>query len=383
MPARTKKPDPFVAYRLQTARRHAGFRSAQEACVRFGWGEPRYRSYESGTRRLTSDMAATYAAAFGVSLDWLFGYAGDGPELDPTRIAELQSQEELHQQQSAPKASDVAIRLRLARRLAEYRSASEAATTNGWSRSTYVAHESGQTGLSFEAARRYAYCFGVNQDWLLKGSPPSGLPEIIDVNLPGFLSLYSATEQEARQKLPLLRERTWRLRLRKRFQARKKPVQDPDQPGSGSGNRTVREGRREEDVQIGEYSVDALRALAKREATLKELPPIRRFMFPRTYLRDVLRADPAYTVLAAMTHNERRWDLRRGDRIFVDVAAHDIAAGGLFVVAPSWSQELVVLDWDDPEAALLQQESIFERATYLKGGLLIGRCRGRIQAAFI
>jgi phage repressor protein C with HTH and peptisase S24 domain len=71
------------ADRLKQARAVAGFRTATDAALRFGWNVNTYKSHENGQRNLRVDRVEQYASAFGVSPAWLqFGGSltgqGDG-----------------------------------------------------------------------------------------------------------------------------------------------------------------------------------------------------------------------------------------------------------------------------------------------------------------
>lgn len=72
--------DKARAQRLIDARVHAGFGSSRAASVEHKWPESTYRAHENGGRPLKRPSALRYAAAFGVSADWLF--SGQGKMLD-------------------------------------------------------------------------------------------------------------------------------------------------------------------------------------------------------------------------------------------------------------------------------------------------------------
>lgn len=66
--------------RLREARIKAGFKSAADAARRHGWRTPTYSAHENGTRNLSRENAATYAAAFAVDPAWLlFGDSTRAP----------------------------------------------------------------------------------------------------------------------------------------------------------------------------------------------------------------------------------------------------------------------------------------------------------------
>lgn len=118
-----------------------------------------------------------YAGAFAVSIEWL----ASGQVLreeDARAAAELETH--------SPKAAlararrESAARLALARRLAGFRSPTQAWLTYGWNKASYLSNENGHGGLSTHSALRYADAFGVNPGWLLTGEPPSGLGGEVD-----------------------------------------------------------------------------------------------------------------------------------------------------------------------------------------------------------
>lgn len=71
-----------VAERLRIARIHAGFRTQQQAATHFGWKLPTYKTHEHSDRddregHLRSDVAVTYAKAYGISVAWLLTGEGE------------------------------------------------------------------------------------------------------------------------------------------------------------------------------------------------------------------------------------------------------------------------------------------------------------------
>ena len=60
-----------IASRLRQARDAFGIKNATEAAAHFKWNIVTYRSHENGLRGLTVTVAAEYAKAYGVRLDWL------------------------------------------------------------------------------------------------------------------------------------------------------------------------------------------------------------------------------------------------------------------------------------------------------------------------
>lgn len=68
-------------------------------------------------------------------------------------------------------------RLRQARTLAGYKSATKAAAALGMTDSTYRSHENDTNGFNAEQADRYGEAFGVDAAWLMFGDELSG-PEV-------------------------------------------------------------------------------------------------------------------------------------------------------------------------------------------------------------
>lgn len=68
-------------------------------------------------------------------------------------------------------------RLRQARILAGYKTASEAITKFGWNNSAYRAHENGQNSYSIVSANNYAKAYGTTSAWLMLGHRGNGIIE--------------------------------------------------------------------------------------------------------------------------------------------------------------------------------------------------------------
>lgn len=69
--------------RLKAARERAGFDSARQAAIRFGWTISTYASHENGQTPVPQKAAEKYAAKFKVSAGWILtgeGSPGYGPE---------------------------------------------------------------------------------------------------------------------------------------------------------------------------------------------------------------------------------------------------------------------------------------------------------------
>jgi transcriptional regulator with XRE-family HTH domain len=69
-----------MADRLRRARISAGFGRATEAVRKFGWNYSRYMNYENGERGIPPKQAILFAAAYGVTVDYI--YFGEGSNLN-------------------------------------------------------------------------------------------------------------------------------------------------------------------------------------------------------------------------------------------------------------------------------------------------------------
>lgn len=89
-------------------------------------------------------------------------------------------------------------RLRQARRLAGFDSATKAAVSLDVSASTYTAHENGQNAFTIEQGEAYARAFGVNATWLFFGEATYNAPTVVALvrvlERKGFLSGAEARE---------------------------------------------------------------------------------------------------------------------------------------------------------------------------------------------
>jgi transcriptional regulator with XRE-family HTH domain len=66
-----------IADRLRQARLNAGFARATEAVRKFGWNYSRYMNYENGERAIPPKQAILFAAAFGITVDYIYFGNGD------------------------------------------------------------------------------------------------------------------------------------------------------------------------------------------------------------------------------------------------------------------------------------------------------------------
>jgi DNA-binding XRE family transcriptional regulator len=65
--------------------------------------------------------------------------------------------------------NELAMRLKTARRILGYRSASAFAAANSFSVQTYLNHESGKRGISIAIALEYCAILGISFNWLVTG----------------------------------------------------------------------------------------------------------------------------------------------------------------------------------------------------------------------
>lgn len=164
-----------IAARLREARELAGFRSAREAAIAFAWPETTYRAHESATRKIHERDLERYADAFQVMENWFSVKASRSDHWQgwpaPVRPPAAGRKQPDHQ---------LLARLRLVRRLSDFKTARDAADHYGWKRSTYYAHENGQNQISELNAKVYAAAFGVSDTWLINGENRSGLGPAFD-----------------------------------------------------------------------------------------------------------------------------------------------------------------------------------------------------------
>ena len=78
-------PPQIIGPRLRRLREHIGLSQAKMA-ESLGITQPQWSQYESGSRKLTIEVAGTIATRYSVTLDWM--YRGDPSGL-PLRLAPL------------------------------------------------------------------------------------------------------------------------------------------------------------------------------------------------------------------------------------------------------------------------------------------------------
>ncbi|MET4842659.1 helix-turn-helix domain-containing protein [Bradyrhizobium japonicum] len=285
------------ANRLHAARKAAGFRSAREAAVRFGWPPKTYQAHETANLFFDEAAGRAYAEAFGVSAGWLYHGRGKGPTIDQARQARF----DLRTASALPPEKGLAGRLRAARRLAGYRSVGAAAAAVGTNRTTLSAHEAGQNLPPPEKTLEYARAFAVHPDWLISGAAPSGLPQPAEAALPAILRMHRESEgrffaafgELVRAQLPEFRSG--------KEDKHDRAVSEPKVP--------------EGDKKVPEYSARALfLKLAGRPGALAAtdwgVPPDR--------LVQLFGCQPAAAVLLVVPEGTR--DFATGTRLLIDTA---------------------------------------------------------------
>jgi hypothetical protein len=344
------------AHRLNAARRSAGLPSVTEAAVRFGWSLATYRAHEGATRRMNEDAAGRYASAFGVPFEWLWDGRGDGPAVDPIRVDKYLARakhEELRLRDDP--AEWGFLRLRVARRLAGFRTVTDAADHIGLARSTLASHEAGQNRISREAATIYSTIFGIHADWLLTGALPSGFDPNIERVLNRLIQLHHAPEGVARKQFPSPR--------------RSPPASVPETPPAA----TEAKPRHEDGDLVPEFSPETLlRWLGDdHRPYLSGAPAQRTWRFPAGFLSGSMSCDPAYAVVVVAAQNSM--GSRRGDRIVVDTSARSALPGGIYaLIGGDGMIYTVLIDADRPiETELYPRRSwwIIGKACGIVGGM--------------
>lgn len=158
--------DPRTGERLRGARVAAGYVAAKAAVERLGVHEATYRHAENGLRNANDDLLASAAELFDVSEAFLLeGKASTPREQLAERLTNainiLESRRKEEDFGTSLRGFDFEwpTRLRRIRIDSGFASAAAAAKANGWSPSTYNAHELGTRRMSIE--RLIGYCLGM------------------------------------------------------------------------------------------------------------------------------------------------------------------------------------------------------------------------------
>jgi transcriptional regulator with XRE-family HTH domain len=352
--------DVAKAARLYAARGAAGFATAREAALHFGWRESRYRAHESAVRDISDADALAYCEAYGVSVNWLkTGHSGPadiGRRETSLTGAWRQRQERLltawrkDDKSEAPPAP--AHRVRLARRLAGHHTVTAAARELGFVHTTLSGAERGIHKLTESTARKYAAAFGCEPAWLLEGTLPSGYPTHIDKLVPRLLTYYDLPEREARERFP-------------DFIAEPRPhdaLDEKSEPTPLAAESPL--------DRVGQYEPSAFHRCFSFLPDLGSATPTLVWALPSGYLHDVLAADPKHTVVIVAPHD--LGPFQAGDRLFVDMSDRRRSADIYVAVEHDWPR-FIMLD-----GSRLHQMENFDQAVS-KGELaIIGRVVGRL-----
>lgn len=326
--------DIYKAHRLNAARRAAGFSSVRAAAAAFGWSLPTYRAHEGATRAMPEDAARRYAAAFNVAMDWLWNDRGEGPAIDPRRVAKYAAHEKHAADAARNDPAELAFkRLRLARRLAGIWSVKEAAEALGVGRTALSAHETGQNRLSTKTAKFYADAYGVHERWLREGVYPSGYDLQTEAQLEGLIRLHDDSEGEARRLFPT------RVKAHN-FPGRRDALRQESDQSSPQATGDA----------VPEIAMEVLRQMLGEGRDLGSLPRERVWWFPQKFLREAWGCEPAAAVVAVCIGSESK-AIRPGDRVVIDTNSRTPLRGALYalldrdgvVIIPSTSADRRIL----------------------------------------
>lgn len=344
------------ANRLYAARTQAGFESGRAAALKMGFSEARLRAHETAEIGIGSEDFERYAAAFGVSIEWLKSGRGNGPKINTARAAKLKIRSGEVARRDVPLPQTAAARLRLARRLAGFASVTDAAKRHGWTRSRLSAHETGQNAISADHAREYADRFNVQPHWLATGEGPSGYSPQIQAALGKLLALHEAAESEARRQLPVVElpakvsESPWDVRAEK--------LQLPK----------IKKRKRDLEL-LGEYEALDVAAMASDPNAHPKITALYEWGFPAGYVQKVLKADPKRTFIIAVNNEYPFLELSHGDRILIDGGDREPGEDGIFAI---FHGSHVILE----RAQDLRKQQREDRP--LKRDVVLGRLKGRI-----
>jgi len=255
---------------------------------------------------------------------------GEGPPVDPVREAQFRNRIERKADwvKNDPAASS-GRRLRLARRLAGFRSTTAAAKATGLMRTTLSAHETGQNSVSDKMARLYGEAFGISAQWLTTGKLPSGYAPEIERQLPSIIDTYGESDKVAMASLGHLLPS---INLTSRVRKIVPPVRSAAQ-------------KKVETDLVPEISGRHLfRALVS--GSLADVPQEHMWSFPHRYVAEILGGHLPGTVIVALGSEVRGFD--PADRIIVDTSARIPEAGETFVLVDRFgSFDLVKLHAGD------------------------------------
>lgn len=173
-----------IADRLKRARIAAGYGSMRGAAERFEWSRGTYSGHEAGTRRISEQEMAIYAAAFRCPLEWLrtgeaprAGRAARFSRIATMPIADLEREYVVDRPPpTATPEIDVGRRLALACAIAGHGSVNGTAAGIGLRRGALGNYSGGRTRLPGLMSAIYGIALRVSPTWLRTGQLPSGLP---------------------------------------------------------------------------------------------------------------------------------------------------------------------------------------------------------------
>lgn len=355
------------AARLQAARLSAGYSTAREPAQRFGWSEARYRSHEGATRAMSESVLRAYAEAFRVSEAWLkegvpdAAFRDRGIVVDPIRLRQLELRIAAQGRHPERVESTSAGRLRLARRLAGYRSAASGAAAAGVHRSTLNALERGLSVLDLEAARKYGTLFGCEPGWLLEGRAPSGYPVKIEAKLPQLILDYDLPERQAATRLP-----SYEPPVRKRAPWLQPRDMAPDISKEADSSADI----------VPEYEAAVLARLIRFPESRHRAAGLG-WKIPRAYIEDVLSANALACVLVAVPqHREVAGiSVNPGDRLIIDTSARELFSASYAVYL--LNSDVLVVEQGGDDRVKAQLEAIIRRDG---PGVLLGEVVGRVES---
>lgn len=158
-----------TATRLRATRLAAGYVVAKDASEALGIPYSSYRTYEAGTVGPTAAAVHAVTSAFGVDEAFVrTGKAVNRIELLAVKLAALLAESDGRIEDQG----EVAQRLRQMRVARGFRTLASAAQAMGWSKATYVAHESGYNAIPHDRLIGYALSFGARPEYALLGHLP-------------------------------------------------------------------------------------------------------------------------------------------------------------------------------------------------------------------
>ncbi len=274
---------------LRTLRERAGFRSAREAALAFGWPIGTYQAHERAVRKMSPEQEAKYIQAFDSRPAAL-------STVDPNRMA---------------------FRLAVARRLRGFRSASAAVAHFKWKKSTYHSHEAGNAHIDADRAKLYADAYGVSVLWLVEGIRPSHLSDRFDdafeqiktpSSLPPFEEYFLPLIAYVDPNLP-------------EFDP---PVEEREETVAGPMS-----------MSIGDRAVMALRETSATAASLANNETHRSgdpvWAIDLALLSDLWKADP-FRLRLVVAQTDLHDTVRAGDRLLIDTGDIHVRSNESFVM---------------------------------------------------